>query len=113
MRSSLALTLIALFGSVAYGFSSQSSVDKLSSFRWRSMTQQQQHHSVMQTPRGGARMSTSSNDTFDKSPGLTISSLWGTGGVLYILMKAIKRVIPIALEPFQEGAVPLSQFELG
>jgi len=67
----------------------------------------------MQTPRGGARMSTSSNDTFDKSPGLTISSLWGTGGVLYILMKAIKRVIPIALEPFQEGAVPLSQFELG
>jgi CRISPR/Cas system-associated protein Csm6 len=41
------------------------------------------------------------------------ASLWGTGGVLYILAKAIVRVLPIALEPFQAGAVPLKHFELG
>lgn len=40
-------------------------------------------------------------------------SLWGTGGVIYILTKAIKRVIPIAMEPFQEGSMPLTQLQLG
>lgn len=40
-------------------------------------------------------------------------SLWGTFGVVYILLKAIKRVLPIAMEPFKEGAVPLSQVQLG
>ncbi len=40
-------------------------------------------------------------------------SIWGTGGVLYILAKAIKRVMPIAQEPFLAGAVPLTQFQLG
>jgi hypothetical protein len=39
--------------------------------------------------------------------------VYGTGGVIYILLKAIKRVLPIALEPFQKSAVPLNQFELG
>ena len=42
-----------------------------------------------------------------------LASFWGTAGVLYILGKAIKRVVPIALEPFQDGAVPLSQVQLG
>jgi hypothetical protein len=37
-------------------------------------------------------------------------SIWGTGCVLYIFVKA---VLPVALEPFQEGATSLSQFELG
>ena len=41
------------------------------------------------------------------------SSIWGTGGVLYILAKAIKRVMPIAQEPFLAGAVPLTQVQLG
>lgn len=40
-------------------------------------------------------------------------SIWGTGGVLYILAKAIKRVMPIAQEPFLAGAVPLTQVQLG
>jgi len=40
-------------------------------------------------------------------------SFWGTFGVVYILAKAIKRVLPIALEPFNgKGAHPLSQFQL-
>jgi hypothetical protein len=42
-----------------------------------------------------------------------LASLWGTSGVAYILLKAIKRVVPIALEPFKgEGVVPLTQFQL-
>jgi hypothetical protein len=34
--------------------------------------------------------------------------------VVYILVKAIKRVLPIALEPFSKngGVVPLTQFQL-
>jgi hypothetical protein len=40
------------------------------------------------------------------------SSIYGTGGVLYILSKAIRRVLPIALEPFSEGATPLTQLQL-
>jgi len=48
-----------------------------------------------------------------KGAAAVMASFWGTGGVLYILGKAVKRVVPIALEPFQEGAVPLSQFQLG
>jgi len=40
-------------------------------------------------------------------------SLWGTFGVVYILAKAIKRVLPIALEPFNgKGAHPLSRVQL-
>jgi len=43
-----------------------------------------------------------------------LSSLWGAGGVCYILLKAIKRVVPIALEPFSktEGVVPLTSVQL-
>ncbi|CAB9515992.1 expressed unknown protein [Seminavis robusta] len=48
-----------------------------------------------------------------KKLSVLLTSLWGSGGVIYILAKAIKRVVPIALEPFQEGAVPLSQVQLG
>lgn len=42
------------------------------------------------------------------------SSFWGAFGVVYILSKAVKRVIPIALEPFSSGAgaVPLTTFQL-
>jgi len=38
--------------------------------------------------------------------------MYGTGGVMYILIKAIRRVVPIALEPFGKTAVPMSQFQL-
>jgi hypothetical protein len=41
-----------------------------------------------------------------------VTSLWGVLGVVYILAKAIIRVVPIALEPFQNGAVPLKQWQL-
>lgn len=47
--------------------------------------------------------------------GKVVSSLWGSLGVVYILVKAIKRVVPIALEPFRsEGVVaPLTRYQLG
>ena len=72
---------------------------------------------------GGALSSSTTNDetadgTKAKDLNLTIgsvlSSFWGSCGVVYILMKAIKRVLPIALEPFGkgEGVVPLTQFQL-
>lgn len=48
-----------------------------------------------------------------KKASVLLTSLWGSGGVIYILAKAIKRVVPIAMEPFAEGAVPLSQIQLG
>lgn len=62
--------------------------------------------------------STASNDDAAKDLNLTtgsvLASLWGSLGVVYILFKAIKRVLPIALEPFTkaEGVVPLTQFQL-
>lgn len=43
----------------------------------------------------------------------TVASIWGTAGVVYILAKAIRRVLPIAMEPFLETSVPLSQVQLG
>lgn len=79
-------------------------------------------------PRGGAattkpltaKASSSPIDTGSKCPvtGLAaaLGSLYGAGGVVYVLAKAIKRVLPIALEPFQAGtaaAVALTNFQLG
>lgn len=44
----------------------------------------------------------------------TLTSFWATSGVVYILMKAVKRVLPIAMEPFQNGVgAPLTTFQLG
>jgi hypothetical protein len=46
--------------------------------------------------------------------GKILSSMWGSIGVVYILVKAIKRVVPIALEPFfSKTVVPLTRFQLG
>lgn len=46
--------------------------------------------------------------------GNILASLWGSCGVVYILVKAIKRVLPIAMEPFSKtvGVVPLTNFQL-
>jgi hypothetical protein len=38
-------------------------------------------------------------------------SVWGSFGVIYILTKAVKRVIPIAMEPFTGGTMTLSPFQ--
>jgi len=71
--------------------------------------------------RGGdttALAATSDNDDgkydLNLTAGNAIASLWGTVGVAYILLKAIKRVLPIALDPFfgTIGSAPLTQFQL-
>eukprot|EP00586_Coscinodiscus_wailesii_P020604 CAMPEP_0172508616 /NCGR_PEP_ID=MMETSP1066-20121228/213328_1 /TAXON_ID=671091 /ORGANISM="Coscinodiscus wailesii, Strain CCMP2513" /LENGTH=247 /DNA_ID=CAMNT_0013286665 /DNA_START=168 /DNA_END=911 /DNA_ORIENTATION=+ len=46
------------------------------------------------------------------------ASFWAVGGLSYILLKAVKRLVPIALEPFKTGdaaaaIVPLTHFQLG
>ena len=43
----------------------------------------------------------------------SVASLWAAGGVVMILGKSIKRILPIALEPFDGVAAPLSTFQLG
>jgi len=43
----------------------------------------------------------------------TAASLWAAGGVVMILGKSIKRILPIALEPFDGISKPLSTFQLG
>jgi hypothetical protein len=80
----------------------------------------------LSVPRGGGvggvvKKATSSSSSAENAEcpvtgaATVFTSLWGTFGVVYILAKAIKRVLPIAMEPFQKasGSVALSQFELG
>lgn len=68
--------------------------------------------------RGGAsKAATNSsiqNVSKDRNVGDTVASLWAAGGVVMILAKSIKRILPIALEPFGPSVpTPLSQFQLG
>jgi hypothetical protein len=117
MRSSLSLAFISLLSSVVYGFSSPTTVSR-NLARWGRPIAGKKAILELTSPRGGAKdLKATPYSTGSKCPATgaaTIAaSIWGTGGVLYILAKAVKRVLPIAMEPFQAGAVPLSQFELG
>jgi len=70
-------------------------------------------HKVSMTPRGG--VSTSFRDSLWSIliavTNLT-ASLWGAIGVVAVLGKSIKRILPIALEPFGATFPPLSPFQL-
>lgn len=120
MRPSLSLAVLALFGNFAYGFSSPPA-KPLST---RALLARQPHGPVAakstpidimtSTSRGGALKATSNGDSSNNmTPFKFMASFWGTTGVIYILAKAIRRVIPIAIEPFLETSTPLSQFQLG
>lgn len=64
---------------------------------------------------GGSSMSSTSVDVEERdSPkfGGVIASAWGSLGVIMILMKAIIRVFPIAMEPFRADSRVLTAFEL-
>jgi hypothetical protein len=72
------------------------------------------------TPRGGVRYAEPSDDDLPVAEGMaakTLSafgSIWGSMGVVYILAKAIKRVLPIAMEPLKAGStVALSNMQWG
>ena len=77
-------------------------------------------HSPTLTLRGGKTshsVSTTANDTSESHKHILtpvingLISLWAAGGVVMILGRAMKRIVPIALEPFGKGAVPLSSFQ--
>lgn len=134
MRSSYSLTLTALLAHLAYGFSAPPMVQpRLEPFRFGAPAATLPRKQSARPPaaasaarsrpallaRGGARRAAAAGpvDAGSKCPvtgaAAVFGSLYGTLGVVYILFKAIKRVLPIALEPFQAGAVPLTPLQLG
>jgi hypothetical protein len=117
MRPSLLLAILGFVGNFAYGFSSPPRPTTL----LRPIATTSHAHKQMPSTiisRGGAKKAVPDSDDGDSSSlrklGTLCSSLWGTTGVVYILVKAIRRVLPIALEPFLEKApTPLTSFQLG
>lgn len=132
MRLSMHLLLLALMSYVVHGFSSPILPTQQARTTTRTsharLTKLLDHAScrpvLVIATRGGATVgrgqkmaATSPAATGSKCPATSAAtvaaSMWGAGGVIYILAKAIKRVIPIAMEPFQAGSIPLSNFQLG
>lgn len=117
---SLALLGIALLNNATHGFSCttlppSARIRPPSSIAKQPVTQMK-HSNIHNTlsQRGGAlSASTSEGHDLNLTAGKVIASAWGTLGVGYILLKAIRRVLPIALEPFGKESVALSQFQLG
>mmetsp|Transcript_7691 Transcript_7691/g.11044 ORF Transcript_7691/g.11044 Transcript_7691/m.11044 type:complete len:262 (-) Transcript_7691:55-840(-) len=132
MRASLSLAVLGLIGSFAYGFSSSTAPrlpSAISRTPFTTTPSQTPKSNIFTLPskvaqissfRGGAMSpkSTTAGDSSEASSALNLrtilASLWGTSGVAYILLKAVRRVVPIALEPFagDTGGIPLSQFQL-
>jgi hypothetical protein len=115
MKSSFQLALLALLCYIVHGFSSPQTMPRNEAVRDRVFKSNQLLPSA---PRGGSKgLAVAPISTGTKCPATgaaTIAaSLWGAGGVVYILAKAIKRVLPIAVEPFKSGSVPLNKIELG
>jgi len=48
--------------------------------------------------------------TFEKNPASIVASLWGTGGVLLILLDAFRRTLPSAMVPFRAGTFTPAQW---
>lgn len=135
MRLSQLLTILGLIGNIAFGLSSSTlSFVPLTHSRTFANSNSFCNHSNIRNmapctiaarpalpskvPRGGAQSAqNSSSNEPSKCPlrklSVLFASSYGTGGVVYILVKAIRRVFPIAMEPFSKGATPLSQFQLG
>ena len=129
MRLSIHLVLIALMSYVVHGFSSPiilsqqprtitartgfTKLDPISNIR----ISETRGGGAVVRPNGQKLAATSPAATGSKCPATSAAtiaaSMWGAGGVIYILAKAIKRVIPIAIEPFQAGSIPLNNFQLG
>jgi hypothetical protein len=115
MKSSCQLAVLALLCCIVHGFSSPMTVPRNCG---RGNLSFDAVSKLPVAPRGGAkRVAAAPVSTGTKCPATgaaTIAaSIWGAGGVIYVLAKAIKRVIPIAIEPFRAGSVPLTKFELG
>ena len=63
---------------------------------------------VSVAPRGG------DGSSLEVTAGKLLASFWGSGGFIYILLRSIRKIVPIALEPFGggEGIVPLTKVQL-
>ena len=143
MNTNVALVGVALLNNLASGFSNPSSISlptQMAVFQRPTSNhvfQTKQHqmfpstttaHFETSSPmalRGGAlkasaaiENSSDNGASLEKDLNLSfgniLASLWGASGVAYILIKAIVRVLPIALEPFSkaDGIVPLTKFQL-
>jgi len=65
------------------------------------------------TKRGGSsNVALDTKAILNKSANL-LASLWAAGGFIAILGKSVKRILPLALEPFGTDAAALSTFQLG
>ena len=64
---------------------------------------------VSAAPRGG-----DGSGGVQMTAGGLSASFWGTGGFIYSLLRSIRKIVPIALEPFGagEGIVPLTKVQL-
>lgn len=136
MRPSLFLAILGIVGSFASGFSSptlpfaasqrravaataKSIISRKGLFKMPLDARVATSRIVNTIARGGAQnaQASSSSSAQSKCPlrkfSVVLASAYGTGGVMYSLLKAIRRVFPVAMEPFTQGAVPLSQFQLG
>lgn len=128
LSSGLSLALLSTVNSFAYAFS-MGPHKRNSPTSHRAFPKQEpilSSHNVLakRSPlftdlqlRGGQTHAASSVSTNEPSSSHLVdkvASLVGAGGVVMILAKAIKRVLPIALEPFGSSAVaPLTTFQLG
>lgn len=63
---------------------------------------------------GGAQDHTEApgGSSIDMTTGKLLTSFWGTGGFVYILLRSIRKIVPIAVEPFGDGAVALTRVQL-
>lgn len=63
----------------------------------------------------GGEVDEASSSSSSRSLVDSLASFWGSFGVVYILTKAIVRVVPIALEPFAKGesSIPLTPLQMG
>lgn len=127
IHSSLALLLVALLSRVVGGFS-RGVLPQQKAFLTSNATPARRRSEplpirrdarvgadTVPAVRGGNSASPSpGGEDLDLSAGNVVASLWGTVGVAGILLKAIVRVAPVALEPFGkgEGVVPLTRPQL-
>ena len=136
LSAPFSLALVGTMSSLTFGFSLRPHPASLPSSPHNSLVIRSppslfKTSSTLRIPRGGERtsrhVSTTVSDTQDGSSGKGgssagvvldsimngVVSLWAAGGVIMILARAMKRVVPIALEPFQSSMPPLSTFQLG
>jgi hypothetical protein len=128
MRASYCLALVSIWTTFAYGYSSRLlplrtqqlqrsssaavvDTNKLLSQPSTTSTIGTRTMSLNTIARGGGASAQQPKCPVT-GPATVLSSVWGAGGVVYILARAIARVWPIAIEPFQAGAVPLTQVQL-